>query len=164
MNCLKWQKYNDYLTVSNRGDVKSHGQLIKGEICKTGYRRIHVSCHGVHFKFLVHRLIAETFIPNPNNFPCVNHKDGNKLNNCAENLEWCTVSKNNKHAYETGLKSAKGENNGYSKLTRNDVDYIRKHYVKCNREFGFAGMARKFGVDPKTVEHAYKGITWKEGD
>lgn len=54
--------------------------------------------------FRVHRLIAETFIPNPNNLPCVNHKDGNKQNNCVSNLEWCSYSWNNKHAYLIGKK------------------------------------------------------------
>lgn len=51
----------------------------------------------------IHRVIAETFIPNPNNLPCVNHKDGNKRNNDVSNLEWVTYSENMKHATKTGL-------------------------------------------------------------
>lgn len=159
MNCL-WKQINDFISVSNCGDIKSHGKLIKGEICENGYKRIHVSHKGANHKYLVHRLVAEVFIPNPENKPCVNHKDGNKLNNCVDNLEWCTHSENNSHAYKTGLKSAKGEQNGASKLTEEDVAYIRTHYIKRSREFGFAAFGRKFGVDAKTVEHAYKGVTW----
>ena len=52
----------------------------------------------------IHRVIAETFIPNPNNLPCVNHKDGNKQNNRVDNLEWCTHSENTLHSFRTGLQ------------------------------------------------------------
>jgi hypothetical protein len=55
--------------------------------------------------FYVHRLVAEAFIPNPNNLPMVNHKDGNKLNNHVSNLEWVVSSENAQHAVDTGLKT-----------------------------------------------------------
>ena len=157
---MQWKNINNFISVSVQGDVKSHGRFIKGEICKNGYRRIHVSHDGVGYKFLVHRLIAEAFIPNPENKPCVNHIDGNKQNNCAENLEWCSHSENMKHAYKHNLRSAKGEGNGMSKLTKNDVDFIRTHYIKHNKDFNFVALGRKFNVHPKTIEHAYKGVTW----
>lgn len=51
----------------------------------------------------VHRLVAETFISNPNNYPCVNHINGNKKDNHVDNLEWCSYSQNTLHAYKTGL-------------------------------------------------------------
>ena len=52
-----------------------------------------------------HRLVGKAFVYNPKQLPCINHKDGNKQNNSASNLEWCNKSKNNKHAYRTGLRS-----------------------------------------------------------
>ena len=55
----------------------------------------------------LHRILAECFIPNPNNLPFVNHIDGNPLNNALSNLEWCTCSDNNKHAIATGLRPTK---------------------------------------------------------
>lgn len=55
----------------------------------------------------IHRLLATAFIPNPNNYTQINHKDGNKLNNKLDNLEWCTPSQNIKHAWDTGLQSKK---------------------------------------------------------
>ena len=130
MHCLKWKMFNSFIEVSENGDVKSHGKLIKGETCKNGYKRIHVSDNGESFKFLVHRLVACAFIPNPDNLPCVNHKDGNKQNNCVDNLEWCTYSYNQKHAFKTGLRDCNDEKNTQHKLSQSDVLEIRKLYVK----------------------------------
>lgn len=157
---MKWKVYNEYIEVSDNGQVKVHGKLVQGEICANGYKRINTSHNGINQRYLVHRLVAMTFIPNPENKPTVNHKDGNKLNNCVSNLEWCTYGEQMIHAYNTNLRNADGENNPAHKLTKEDVEYIRTHYVKRDREFGFAALARKFGVDAKTVEHAYKGVTW----
>jgi len=67
----------------------------------TGYYLVNIN----YQPLLVHRIIAEAFIPNPENLPCINHKDGNKKNNSISNLEWCTYSENNKHANRTGLKN-----------------------------------------------------------
>lgn len=63
------------------------------------YRAVSLSSGGARIKFLVHRLVAEAFIPNPEGKAQVNHKDGNPTNNAAENLEWSTNSENNLHAY-----------------------------------------------------------------
>lgn len=76
--------------------------------------------------FAVHRLVALTFIPNPSNYPHVNHKDGNRLNNSARNLEWCTQKMNAVHAQRAGLnRSHFGENHGGHKLSSLDVKKIR---------------------------------------
>lgn len=77
-------------------------------------------------KVRLHRLLAEYFIPNPQNLPCVNHKDGNKLNNALENLEWISYSNNAKHAYSTGLKIPALPKN--RKLNSSDIASIRIMY------------------------------------
>lgn len=105
--------YEGYYQISNLGRVRSLDRyvatvgnpsgkrLIHGKILsqskrvmsnvEDGYYSVTLCKRGVDTLFNVHRLVAETFIPNPNNLPCVNHKDENKHNNMADNLEWCTI-------------------------------------------------------------------------
>ena len=84
------------------------------------YIKIHV---GNKF-YPLHRLVAQHFLPNPNNLPQVNHIDGNRYNNSVSNLEWVTGSENVLHAYANGLKSNHGELNPFRKLTEEDVRKI----------------------------------------
>ena len=85
------------------GIIKEH--IMKPNFCNTDYYRVALTNNNhIRKYYLIHRLVAEAFIENPNNYDIVNHKDGNKLNNQVDNLEWCTVSYNLKHAYENGFK------------------------------------------------------------
>lgn len=70
-----------------------------------GYLRLGLRAKGKRKHFTIHRLVAQTFIPNPEGKPFVNHIDGDKTNNRVENLEWCNQSENMLHAFRTGLKS-----------------------------------------------------------
>ena len=70
------------------------GKLMKQHNNHFGYKVIALCIDGKYRTYMVHRLVAEAFIPNPNNYPVVNHKDENKQNNCVENLEWCTQQYN----------------------------------------------------------------------
>ena len=114
--------YENAYQVSNFGNVRSldryvdrmnHGhpsvQFCKGKILKLdidedGYYRINIRYNQKDKRYGVHRLVASAFLPNPENLPCVNHKDGNKMNNHVDNLEWCTVEYNNRHAASIGLR------------------------------------------------------------
>ncbi len=112
--------------------------------------------------FFVHILVAQAFIPNPENKKIVNHKDGNKKNNHVENLEWVTQSENLKHAYQIGLvKPLRGTESPKSKLTENDVRYIRKIYRPHDRKFGAIALAKKFSVSRYTIYSIISGKTYK---
>ena len=102
---LGFMKYPDY-SVDTDGNVISHKReclFRKPQKCYKYERVGLVNEEGIRL-YRVHRLVALAFIPNPNNLPCVNHKDGNKLNNSVENLEWCNYSENTLHSFKTGLQ------------------------------------------------------------
>ena len=99
-------EYEGLYRISNFGSVYS---LIKDKVLKPakhkrGYEVIVLSKDKKHKTYLVHRLVAKTFIPNPQNKIEVNHKDGNKNNNNVLNLEWCTREENTRHAFLNGLR------------------------------------------------------------
>jgi len=113
------QGFEELYEVSNLGRIKA---LARIKNCNKGYgtmkehimKQTNANCEYYrvpltnknHIKkyYLVHRLVALAFLPNPNNFEDVNHIDGNKANNSVDNLEWCTRSYNLKHAIDTGLR------------------------------------------------------------
>lgn len=110
-----WKDVEDYegiFKISNKGRLKrvknSHNMpdnnILKGSICMHGYRYYNMKVRGKGKKNKAHRLVAIAFLENPDNLPQVNHIDGNKLNNTAENLEWCDQKHNNRHALATGLR------------------------------------------------------------
>lgn len=82
---------------------KSRNAIISPRIDRGGYLAVRLSRDGKTYTRFVHRLIGFAFVPNPDNKPFINHKDGNKTNNQIENLEWATAKENTLHAYSTGL-------------------------------------------------------------
>lgn len=155
------EDYGDWYEVSNIGNIrnaKTH-RVRKINVLPKGYAFVGVSLGSRDNKplFKVHRAVAETFIPNPNNLPVINHLDGNKLNNVVENLEWCTHQENTMHAYANGLQkpSPRCYHNKLSKLTKEDVDYIKQVYKPYDKEFGSRALARKFDVGHSAIIRAY---------
>lgn len=111
----EWKQCNGFepfYEVSNTGKVRSiavwsekykriiqrpHAKERKQEETKDGYMRVLLCYYGKHYHCAVHRLVAQAFIPNPEESPCINHKDENTKNNCVENLEWCTWKYNSNY-------------------------------------------------------------------
>lgn len=148
----------DHYAAFPSGNIYNlHGHMMEGAIGRDGYKHaiINRKNHDLH------RIIAETFIPNNDSLEQVNHINGIKTDNRVDNLEWCTRSDNLKHAFANGLERPMcGENNPIHKLTKDEVHYIRQVYKKNDREYGFAALARKFGVDRTTVSDAAQNISW----
>lgn len=150
--------------VSNLGNVKSlsrvigtffhHDRILKQSKTKDGYLKVRLSDKSSNQDTTqrVHRLVATAFISNPNHLETFNHKDGNKENNCVSNLEWMDRHNQLKHAYRLELKkSIKGSSNIQSKLSDDDIRYIRKHYIKQSKEFGTVALSRKFNVTNRDI-------------
>ncbi len=134
------------------------GRELRPFLMSTGYLAVALMATGSSRpqKRTIHRLVAEHFIPNPNNLRTVNHKDGNKRNNHETNLEWASYSDNNNHALDTGLRNDFGETHYNASLTNNQVREIRelsKHHTQKH-------IARIFGVDRRTVGKITRGETW----
>ena len=96
--------------IDETGDLlnKKTNRHLKGRV-SGGYLYHDLRFNGKRYTRRVNRLVAEAFLDNPKNLPVVNHKDGNKLNNHVDNLEWCSYSENNKHAYDVLEKVKKGK-------------------------------------------------------
>jgi hypothetical protein len=166
-----WRDLNEYYEVSSHGNVRSRtreiystygGKYVKeGRVLKQndngqGYAQVMLCVNGVNKTERVHRLVALTFIENPDGLPKVNHKDTNKRNNHKDNLEWCTQDINVKHAKENGLM-VKGETARNSVL---DVPMVIdiKNLIKegcSNKE-----IAEVFGVHPGTINCIRIGRNW----
>ena len=124
-----------------------------------GYCAVHMYEGQVLDKQYVHRLVAQAFISNPEKLPQVNHRDGDKSNNAAENLEWCSGSKNCQHAVDTQLyEMQRGEANGHAVLTESDVVMIRELASKgmLHRE-----IASLVNVGRKAVTKIVNRQRWK---
>ncbi|CQR09388.1 TPA: NUMOD4 domain-containing protein [Yersinia enterocolitica] len=138
-------------------------RILTGKIDRYGYRTVNLSAKGVRVFFL-HRLVALAFIDNLRSLPQVNHKDGNKLNNCALNLEWVTHQQNIQHAVLTGLNKSQGANNKQFKgLIESTNTLTGARRIFCGKkaliESGFDHGAVYSVINGRTKTH--KGFHFK---
>lgn len=146
--------------ISDKGRVRN---TLTNKILKQHKNAYGYYCLGLRFEgrkqksYLVHRLIAKVFIPNPENKPQINHKDCNKTNNSIDNLEWCTKNENNLHAFANGLIDRRGEKASGSKLTEKQVLEIRE-LCKTMEQKDIAPM---FGINKSHVSNIFTRKSWK---
>ena len=148
--------YEGLYEVSNTGKVRSldryttgnRNRLLKGKELRQrknelNYCFVHLCKDGISKNTRVHRLVAQEFIPNPEDKPYINHKDANPMNNHVDNLEWCTQQENIQHAYKMGCFPVQ------AKITKEQVDYIRDKYIPY--KYGAQKIADDLGINIMTV-------------
>lgn len=155
-------------SVSNLGRIRRDaggrgavaGRIINTKRTRKGYRHVDLSRNDKKTRRLVHQLVAEAFLPprpSPKHHP--NHKDTDKANNNALNLEWATIPENTAHARAHGLiPPLAGEANGRAKLTRVQADEIRA----LRGEVGQRAIAARYGVARSLVQRIHQGKLWTE--
>lgn len=177
-----WKDVKDFggYKVSNNGRVRSldryvvdkngkrmfyNGIYLKQHVDKDGYLRVQLNKEGNGYNVGVHRLVLLAFVPNPENKPQVNHKNGIKNDNRLENLEWCTNSENQLHAIEIGLVTNfvipdnTGISNGRAKLTESDVKTIRELYA--TGKYHQKELANMFGIHQTGISGIILRKTWR---
>lgn len=132
---MEWKVIEEFpnYEVSNTGLVRNSNERLMKTFIQNGGYTVHTLTNKElkSAKRTTHRLVALAFLPNPENLPQVNHKDGNKLNNHVDNLEWCTGKHNSKHSYELGLKVYNFPTLG-KKLPKRGNGKETKYFGICN--------------------------------
>ena len=157
--------YKGWYDVSNLGRVRRikqvvgtfSGRIIKGSVSSFGYVKVRLSNDVKFHDYCMHRIVSEAFIGKCSDGKQVNHIDGNKANNLADNLEYVTPSENLIHSYRIGSHvPLRGETHGRSKLTEENVREIRRLLVKESQHV----IARLFNVSQSTISDISTGNNW----
>lgn len=140
-------------------------KILKYSTGTSGYPTLHLySTESVRETCMIHRLVAELFIENPELKETVNHKDGNKENNRTSNLEWNTYQENNKHALDTGLTQVTASKLN-SKLSKLSEEIVKDVLLNCKRKekgFSIKDFSDKYGLTSTTISSIFKRFTLEE--
>lgn len=147
---------NYYLVLSSGGIFSTKtNRILKPFISNSGYEVVSICDNNATKKYSVHRLVAEAYIENIDNKEWVNHKDGNKLNNSSNNLEWVTAAENNQHSYKTGLNIPKrGEDHFAAKLSNAQVLEIKE---LLKQGWFYTPIAKKYNVSTTIIGMIKRG-------
>jgi hypothetical protein len=145
-------------------DKRGYRQRIRGGLLQskgtTAYVTVGLCKYGEVKDVGVHRLVALVFIPNPDNLPEVNHKDGNKRNNRVTNLEWTTKVGNVVHAHKAGLmRQVYGSSHVRAKLNEEKVLDIRKRIAEGSSTV--KELAKRYQVSESTIDSVFRRYSWK---
>lgn len=142
--------------VSTYGEVrnKKTGKILKQKLDKSNCLMVNLSLgkRGTAKYYIVARLIAMAFVPNPMGYTWVRHIDGNTVNNEASNLKWVK---------ERWSNQAHGEYSYNSKLTTAQVEWCREVYKPRDKEYGLTSLAKRFNVSNSTMHYILKNVTYK---
>lgn len=154
----QWKQINGFTNyaVSNLGNIKNtkKGKLLNPSIDNKGYLRVSLCENGVRSVKKVHRLVAEAFIPNPEKYDCVNHKDEKKTNNESTNLEWCTVAYNNSYGTNQQRTSLTLRNRPHLIIGRFSLDNILEKTYNGLRE------VQEDGFNSGNVSACCRNVKW----
>ena len=155
----KGKRFEDYIIYKD-GRILSllTGKMISKRINTKGYYAVNLCINGQCKTYALHRLVAISFLDNPRNLPQVNHKDGNKLNNKLENLEWVTAKENVVHAIKTGLvNTARGKRTKNGRFEKEDIDKIRDLHCKG---LSFQKIANRYNVSKSAIQFIVERKTY----
>lgn len=136
-------------------------KILTGKRSWHGYHRVGLCDDRRSYTTQIHRIVAVAFIPNPKGKPFINHKDGNKLNNSVENLEWVTASENCKHAFQSGLSKGNFKTWPNNMKARLNPRLVRRIRAMVASGVSINAEANKMGCDWKTISNIITRRTWK---
>lgn len=172
MKVIEWKQIKgfDGYFINIEGQIKSiksfkgtQEKILKPSKNQQGYITYNLMRGGKVFRKPLHRLLMETFKPNKDNLPCINHIDGNILNNSLDNLEWCTYSHNNKEAYRLGLKQSRIKPKQVIQLSKvYKIENVFESLQHIEKTFGYSS-GNIAQVCNKKRKSAY-GYIWRYAD
>jgi len=157
--------YEGFYQASNKGRIKSRktGKILKPSITCYGYSQVTLCKNRNKKNFRNGRLIAKVFIPNPDDKPQINHKNGIKTNDYTKNLEWVTEKQNTIHAHSIGLIDNRGEKHQMVKLTESQVrriKFIYKYYGKQKKGY-WKQLVISLNISKSAIDFIKSGRNWK---
>lgn len=170
MSAIEWRDvpgYEGLYQVSDTGLVLSlpregsDGRILRPDITRDGYAQVRLCKNGLKHRWLVHRLVALAFLPNPALKAEVNHIDGDKLNNALSNLEWSTRSENQQHAYDNGLTHANKVRRANARAVRRSDGVVFESLSKAARALGSPWAVSTISECCNGKRRTCCGYTWQ---